>query len=91
MASPYRRRVISFQRWGYEYFSLPGGVQVSWATHRSSCLHHATVDGKVALCGAANLTDEGFGATVFDPAADTMACENCLGRVRRVSRRATRP
>lgn len=80
-ASPYPRAVLPFSRWSYDYFAIPSGVQVTWATHRTSCLYHATVDGQVALCGAGNLTDANFSPLDFDPAGDHMACENCLGLV----------
>jgi hypothetical protein len=69
------------------FFHMPTGVEVRWASHARSCLFHATLDGKTALCGARGALAPGWAyPCVLDPSSDTMTCEHCAGLVRRVSR-----
>lgn len=79
--------MIPFSRWPHAYFAIPSGVQVTWASHRKSCLFHATVDGEIALCGVGDLTDEIAYPSVYDPSDDGMTCKNCQWLVRRVKDR----
>ena len=64
------------------YFHMKSGVEVTWFEHNRTYLYHASVDGKVAVCGAVNLKP--IHAHVPYPATDLMACENCQGLVREV-------
>lgn len=68
----------------YQYFMLGTQVQVRWMSHCKSHIIHATVDGKVSLCGSGNLVEGQIPISCFDPSSDLMSCKKCQERVRRV-------
>jgi len=69
------------------------GETCVWGESRSG-LWHATVDGLHAVCSSTvvvelDLNDSGW--SPFDRSNDTMTCENCADRVRRVRSGLPRP
>ena len=63
------------------WFHIKSGVEVKWMMHESSALYHATIDGKISVCGCSNLID--IKHFLIDPSNDLMTCLNCQDLVRR--------
>jgi hypothetical protein len=61
---------------------IKSGKPATWLSHELTCLYHASVDGKVALCGTRRLARQNMYPSILDPATDIMACRRCLEKVR---------
>lgn len=68
----------------YDYFDIKSKVQVQWRSHPRSCLYHATLDGREALCGVKGLVETNPYPSCEDPGNDLMTCLHCQEMVRRV-------